>query len=177
VLFGGLNTAFCIYPEICPTPPDANFTATPTSGCGSLTVTFTDASSANTDSWNWDFGDGQTSTAQNPSHTYSTPGTYTVSLTCTNAIGTDTKTMTNYIVVGTIPTAVTVSGGGTQCGGTMDLNASGGTGGTIYWQNTTSNGTSTSVASLSQSVSASGTYYFRARSARLLGNQAQQLLQ
>ncbi|MDD3687786.1 MAG: C1 family peptidase, partial [Bacteroidales bacterium] len=173
VLFtGGFNTAFCVYPEICPTPPTANFTATPTSGCGSLTVTFTDASSTNTDSWDWDFGDGQTSTDQSPTHTYSTPGTYTVSLTCTNAIGTDTKTMTNFIVVGTTPTAVTVTGGGTQCGGTMVLTASGGTGGTIYWQNTTSNGTSTSVASSSQSVSASGTYYFRARSAEgCWGNQ------
>jgi PKD repeat protein/C1A family cysteine protease len=164
VLFGGLNTSFSIYPEICPTPPNANFTASPTSGCGTLNVQFTDASSANTDSWFWDFGDGQTSPLESPLHTYNTPGTYTVSLTATNTIGTDIKTMTDYIVVGTIPTAVTVSGGGTQCGGTMLISASGGTGGTIYWQNTTSNGTSTTTASSSQSVSTSGTYYFRARS-------------
>jgi len=67
--------------------------------------------------------------------------------------------------INTIPTDVTVTGGGTQCGGSMTLNATGGTGGTIYWQNTTSNGTSTVTASSSQTVSANGTYYFRAQSA------------
>ncbi len=163
VLFGGFNTSFSVFPEICPTPPNADFTATPTTGCGSLTVQFTDASSSNTDSRLWDFGDGSpTSVETNPSHIYSSPGTYTVSLTCTNTIGSDTKTITDYVVVGTIPTAVNVTGGGTQCGGNMELTATGGTGGTIYWQNTTNNGTNTATASSSQTVSASGTYYFRA---------------
>ena len=60
------------------------------------------------------------------------------------------------------PAAVSVTGGGTQCGGTRILNASGGAPGTIYWQGTLSNGTSTATASTSQTVSSSGTYYFRA---------------
>jgi hypothetical protein len=64
--------------------------------------------------------------------------------------------------INTIPTDVTVTGGGTQCGGNATLTATGGTGGTIYWQNTTNNGTSTATASSSQTVSTSGTYYFRA---------------
>ena len=38
-------------------------------------------------SWLWDFGDGQTSTLQNPSHVYATPGSYTVTLTVTNSDG------------------------------------------------------------------------------------------
>ena len=59
------------------------------------------------------------------------------------------------------PAATSVSGGGTQCGGSMTLTASGGAGGTIYWQGTTSGGTSTATPSTSQSVSSSGTYYFR----------------
>ncbi|MDD4150112.1 MAG: hypothetical protein PHE33_08790, partial [Bacteroidales bacterium] len=63
-----------------------------------------------------------------------------------------------------VPEAVTVSGGGSQCGGSMVLTASGGSGGTIYWQGTTSDGTSTTTASSSQSVSVSGIYYFRSRS-------------
>ena len=48
-----------------------------------LTVDFTDAStSSNTiSSWAWDFGDGNTSTAQNPSHTYTHDGPYHVCLT------------------------------------------------------------------------------------------------
>ncbi len=60
-------------------------------------------------SWLWDFGDGTTSTLQNPSHTYSTAGSYTVSLTVGNGSASDTETKTSYI---------NVSGGG---GGTGTL--------------------------------------------------------
>lgn len=59
------------------------------------------------------------------------------------------------------PTAVSVSGSGTYCNST-NLNASGGNGGTIYWQGTTSNGTSTSFPSSLNNVTNSGTYYYRA---------------
>lgn len=72
---------------------------------------------------------------------------------------------TQLVTVNAAPTPVTVSGGGSYCGGSATLNASGGTGGTIYWQNTTSNGTSTATPSTSEIVGSSGTYYFRARSA------------
>ncbi|HQL71495.1 MAG TPA: PKD domain-containing protein, partial [Bacteroidales bacterium] len=67
--------------------------------------------------------------------------------------------------INTIPADVTVSGGGTVCGTTATLTATGGTGGTIYYQGTTNNGTSTTTASSTQTVSANGTYYFRAQSA------------
>lgn len=165
VYFGGLNTAFCIYPNICPSPPTANFSANVTSGCGSLSVTFTNTSSSNADTFSWDFGDGSsTSSDANPIHTYENPGVYTVVLTATNTMGDNVMTKTNYITVGETPGGIVVSGGGTQCGGTVTLTASGGSGGTIYWQNTTNNGTSTTTASSSQSVSVSGTYYFRAKS-------------
>jgi len=60
----------------CPTVP--NFSATQIS---SLTIQFTDTSTgAKPVQWIWNFGDGKTSTAQNPVHTYSSPGTYTVTL-------------------------------------------------------------------------------------------------
>ncbi|MDX1545568.1 MAG: PKD domain-containing protein [Rhodothermales bacterium] len=42
----------------------------------------------------WDFGDGTTSTQQNPTHTYGEPGTYTVTLSVSNAAGTDTRSTT-----------------------------------------------------------------------------------
>lgn len=52
-----------------------------------LTVNFTDGSSFNPTSWSWDFGDGATSTQQNPSHTYTTGGSYPVKLTASNNCG------------------------------------------------------------------------------------------
>jgi len=85
--------------------PTANFTANVTSGCAPLTVQFTDNSTGSPTSWNWTFGDGGNSTAQNPSHNYTSAGNYTVSLTVSNACGNNTKTETNYITVTAAPTA------------------------------------------------------------------------
>ncbi len=61
-------------------------------------VNFSDASNGFPNSWSWDFGDGNTSTAQNPEHTYAAAGNYTVSLTACNDYGCDTFTGTpvNY---------------------------------------------------------------------------------
>ncbi len=75
-----------------------------TQGFAPFTAWFLDQS-IHAASYSWSFGDGQTSTAQNPEHTYTNPGTYTVSLTVTDATGTlsDTKTVTGLIVVGADP--------------------------------------------------------------------------
>ncbi|HNQ67866.1 MAG TPA: PKD domain-containing protein [Bacteroidales bacterium] len=165
-LSGTWNTAFTIYPKLCPSAPTADFTADVTSGCTGLSVQFTQNCSSNTDTWEWDFGDGTpTSTEANPSHTYTASGTYTVSLTASNTTGNDTETKVDYIYVAVNPATVIVSGGGTQCAGSMTITADNGGDGTIYWQNTTSGGTSIANPSTSESVSASGTYYFRAQSA------------
>lgn len=80
-------------------PPVADFTADVTSGGYPLTVQFTDTSTNTPTSWLWDFGDGSTDTAQNPSHTYTSIGVYTVELTATNDDGSDTVTKTDYISV------------------------------------------------------------------------------
>jgi subtilisin family serine protease len=74
-------------------PPTAAFTYT----VDELTVAFTDQSSDPDGwivSWAWTFGDGNASTAQNPTHTYGTDGTYSVTLTVTDnegATGTTTQ--------------------------------------------------------------------------------------
>lgn len=78
---------------------------------------------------------------------------------CSISVNSNAATLT----VNATPTAVTVSGGGTYCGSTI-ITATGGTGGTMYWQNTTSGGTSTATPSSSENVTSSGTYYFNARS-------------
>jgi len=75
----------------------ANFTANITTGVIPLTVHFTDTSSGTPIAWLWTFGDGNTSTDQNPTHTYTTPGNYTVSLEVNG--GADTCTRPAYIKV------------------------------------------------------------------------------
>jgi PKD repeat protein len=79
--------------------PSAAFTASPLSGTAPLTVTFTDQSSGDITSWLWAFGDGGTSTDQNPTYAFTSPGTYTVSLTVGGPSGNDTETKADYITV------------------------------------------------------------------------------
>ncbi|MDD3951677.1 MAG: PKD domain-containing protein, partial [Desulfobacterales bacterium] len=62
--------------------------------------------------WSWTFGDGATSTDQNPVHTYTTAGTYTVNLTASNAYGSDEKSVIDYITVGHGTVSITASGDG-----------------------------------------------------------------
>ena len=67
-------------------PPVAAFT----SSCSSLACAFTSTSSdpdGTISGYSWTFGDGQTSAAQNPSHTYAAAGTYAVTLTVTDNAG------------------------------------------------------------------------------------------
>ncbi|MDH7510119.1 MAG: DUF2341 domain-containing protein [Methanolinea sp.] len=87
-------------PPVVPPVPVANFTATPARGIRPLTVRFTDLSSNSPASWQWNFGDGsENATTQNPTHTYSVAGNYTVTLTVTNSYGSSTTRKTNYITV------------------------------------------------------------------------------
>ena len=79
-----------IFPEYGNGGPQADFAASLASGEAPLTVEFTDLSTHSPTSWSWRFGDDGTSTAQHPSHTYTSEGTYTVSLTVSNAGGSDT---------------------------------------------------------------------------------------
>jgi hypothetical protein len=78
--------------------PVAAFTSDVQTGTAPLLVQFTD-STIGTVSYAWDFNnDGVTdSTLQNPSYTYTTAGRYTVKLTVTNAAGSDSITIRNYI--------------------------------------------------------------------------------
>ncbi|HXO22401.1 MAG TPA: PKD domain-containing protein [Thermoanaerobaculia bacterium] len=64
-------------------PPVASFTFVPTK----LTVVFTDTSVPRPTSWLWTFGDGSQNTSQNPVHTYAAAGSYAVTLTATNSLG------------------------------------------------------------------------------------------
>ncbi len=70
-------------------PPVADFAVNTPSTCGGA-VQFTDNSINSPTSWAWNFGDGNSSVAQNPSHTYTASGTYTVTLVATNSFGNNT---------------------------------------------------------------------------------------
>lgn len=76
----------------------ANFSANKVTGIVPETIQFTDSSMGSPVIWAWNFGDGGTSSLQNPTHTYSAPGIYPVTLQIFNvAQGTAIKTQTNYI--------------------------------------------------------------------------------
>ena len=77
----------------------ADFTATPTRGAPPLTVHFTNTSAGDFTTSQWDFGDGATSTEANPTHTYTVPGTYGVTLTVGDGTETSTITKSAYIQV------------------------------------------------------------------------------
>ncbi len=79
------------------TAPTADFLADKVWGVPPLTVQFTDTSLGIVTSWLWNFGDGTTSTEQNPTHTYTAAGSYTVTLTAGNSAGSNTRTMEQYI--------------------------------------------------------------------------------
>jgi VCBS repeat-containing protein len=82
--------------------PTAVFTATP----NDLTVQFTDLSSGTAPlSYSWNFGDKKTSNAQNPTHTYSNAGSYTVKLTVKNSAGSNMATKMITVIAPPQPTA------------------------------------------------------------------------
>jgi PKD repeat protein len=95
-----------------PVAPTAALSGTPTSGSYPLNVSFADQSSGAPTSWSWTFGDGGTSLLQNPSYVYNAVGTYTVSLTATNALGNDTSTQVDYIIVSEPGQTVVVAANG-----------------------------------------------------------------
>ncbi len=107
-----------------PSVPVARFTANQTSGTAPLAVAF-DATTSTSDpavwaTWRWSFGDGTFSSVQNPTHTYSKAGLYTVSLTATNLGGSNTATIVNYINISNRSTYV-----GTYTSGVWHLDTNG----------------------------------------------------
>jgi PKD repeat protein len=98
-------------------PPVAQFTASTTNGLAPLSVTFTDTSTGNPTSWKWEYRnyDGswtEFSTAQSPTQSFSTPGTYDIRLTVTKGAMSDDETKTHlFAVSGGREPLVTVASG------------------------------------------------------------------
>lgn len=89
------------------TIPVVAFTADVVSGCAPLVVNFLDQTTGTVNSWYWEIQGGtpNTSTEQNPTVIFDTPGTYDVTLTVTNPDGSYPITQTSMIVIEATPTA------------------------------------------------------------------------
>ena len=116
--YGEVEDYTLLFGAPVPQPPVADFSGTPTTVDVGGSVNFSDLSSNDPLTWSWSFAGGtpSTSAVQNPAVNYDTKGTYEVSLTVTNSVGSDTKTVGGYITV-------TVGGGGTYCESTSGSNA------------------------------------------------------
>jgi hypothetical protein len=79
--------------------PEADFSAEPLEGPAPLAVQFTELATGTIETYAWDFGDGTSDGARNPQHTYTDPGTYTVSLAVSGSEGEASETKTDYILV------------------------------------------------------------------------------
>jgi PKD repeat protein len=94
-------------PPSCQTPtqvPSSAFTPSSLTSC-QTTINFTDSSFNVPQAWFWSFGDGNTDTIQNPSHTYTNTGTYTVELIVSNPFGNDTSSQVINISLPPAPVA------------------------------------------------------------------------
>lgn len=91
------------YVTVSPSPPLALFSANTTTGKKDLRVEFTNESIRYSSS-SWNFGDGNSSSDTNPIHTYTTSGTFDVSLSVTGDAGTDTFTSPGLVIVEDVQT-------------------------------------------------------------------------
>jgi PKD repeat protein len=101
------NVCIRAYTKRSLTRPTASFYADPVSGDPPLTVHFTDSSTGGPYRWLWEFGDGSTSTDQNPVHTFTQKGTYTIILTVEGE-GAESKVVKEDYISTLAPTVITV---------------------------------------------------------------------
>ncbi|MCE1204450.1 MAG: PKD domain-containing protein [Holophagaceae bacterium] len=90
-----------------PVAPAAAFTVAPASPVAGATVQFTDTSAGAPTTWSWSFGDGSGSPSQHPNHVFAQPGTYSVTLTVSNAGGTASLSRTLAVEAPGVGTAFT----------------------------------------------------------------------
>ncbi len=136
----------------------ANFTADYTAGCAPLVVHFTNTSTGAT-SYSWNLGNGATPIIANPSTSYTTPGTYTVTLTAYSGGSSSTHTIT--ITVYPVPTVNFYANDTSVCPGTpvtFTSNSLGGVAGPLTYTWNFGDGYAGSSATPSHPYLSPGTY-------------------
>lgn len=145
--------------------PQIAFSADTTAGCGTKTVSFTNTTvpgGTGSVSYLWDFGDGASSTATSPMYTYTSPGTYTVSLVVTNSLGcTKTLKKTNYITVLSKPTANFSTTDTFRCNPPYNVSFSNSSSGASSYTWDFGDGSSSTATTPSHTYTASGSYTVR----------------
>src|SRR5437660_330700 len=150
--------------SVAPSPLTASFAMTPSSGLmvGQL-ASFTASVSGGTSpyTFNWNFGDGTTASGNPVNHSFNMPGTYTVTVTVTDANGM-IATIPAGILVNPLTLAVTISGPTTGTVGTAVTFTATGSGGTtpytFAWTATGGSPASGTGASFSTTYNVKGTY-------------------
>ncbi|MEP7236951.1 MAG: PKD domain-containing protein [Ferruginibacter sp.] len=137
----------------------ANFTNTAPTGCHlPVTINFTNTSTgAGTLSYNWNFGDGGTSTLVNPSHTYTTSGSFTVTLTVTSSTGcVNTKVKGNAVVINFLAASFNAPATGCINNAIVFTNTTTPAPEFVFWD--FGDGTNSTVISPTKTYTATGTY-------------------
>src|SRR3989441_45302 len=150
--------------SVAPSPLTASFAMTPSSGLivGQL-ASFTASVSGGTSPYtiNWNFGDGTTASGNPVNHSFNMPGTYTVTVTVTDANGM-IATIPAGILVNPLTLAVTISGPTTGTVGTAVTFTATGSGGTtpytFAWTATGGSPASGTGASFSTTYSTERTF-------------------
>ena len=148
----GVGAAFVPGATVC------SFAANPTSYCAlPANVSFVNTTT-NGSNYTWDFGDGQFSSANNPVHTYTTAGSFTVKLSANSNCGIDSTTSTNYINISPPTSPVVTSPVNINCGTAATLSASGTA---LKWYTQPTGGTAidTGTTYTTPVLNSSATYY------------------
>jgi len=142
-----------------PGRPTPNFSYTPTAPLKGQAIAFTDTSTNAPTDWAWSFGDGTSSALQNPSHTYAAPGTYLVSLTVGNALGSTTVAHTLTVAAAAAGPLASFSYTPTApITGQSVAFKDGSTGTPTSWAWNFGDGSTSSLQNPSHSFAAAGTY-------------------
>jgi gliding motility-associated-like protein len=142
--------------------PVPNFTFTNNNECAGTVISFSNVTTGTNGSttYFWDFGDGSNSTLDNPTHTYATAGTYSVTLMATNGTNCKVTSSANVVTVTSSPVSSFTFTNDNQCAGTVlsFTNTSTGTTGASSYEWSFGDGVTSTQMNPTHSYGTGGTY-------------------